>query len=400
MKKQALIIVLAALLFACNSSETSKETELPVVDVNKEYPEKEINFQDVFDVEYIPLETRDDVLLEDWVGIDYESKDTIIITNRKQGDIFIFDGKGKFLSKFNKKGQSGEEYTYLGQVVYTPGSKEIFIFDKWGKKKVFVYDLKGTFKRSFDISKKYAWENVTDYNDSLFICYDVKYFDFVDRSEDDKKDEKEENPKNFYPYIFISKTDGHYVSSVDLEIKEKMNIVVAQKFEGGGFAIYYDSEKSFLKLKNDWLIASFSLDTFYLYTPDKQLVPFLAKQPAIQSMPKDKKVWLGIKAVTPNYLFVQKAHKTGKTKGKFDEVIKQTSLCIDRKTNEVYKYKFVYKDYKNQDGYRYKSYAITPDKLLDALEEGNLAGKLKELAEKIDADDNQVFVRVSVKKKP
>ena len=41
----------------------STKGNLPVIDVLKNYPNKEIKIQDIADIEYVRLETTDDVLL-------------------------------------------------------------------------------------------------------------------------------------------------------------------------------------------------------------------------------------------------------------------------------------------------------------------------------------------------
>ncbi len=89
--KTTKIILLALnilLLIACSSEQ--KQSEIPVVDVTKTYPKKEIVLQDIAEVEYIPLETRDDVLIDNNRRIVYCSNDTIIIHNKQRGDFLFF----------------------------------------------------------------------------------------------------------------------------------------------------------------------------------------------------------------------------------------------------------------------------------------------------------------------
>ena len=46
-------------MVGCGTSSTQEKEDLIVVDVSKDYPKKELILQDLFDVEYIPLETTD-----------------------------------------------------------------------------------------------------------------------------------------------------------------------------------------------------------------------------------------------------------------------------------------------------------------------------------------------------
>ncbi len=99
---QNTFIVLAVLLLISCGSE-KKEAGLPTIDLTKSYPKKEIVLQDIAEVEYIPLETRDDVLIDHLFTTGYASKDTIMIANKKKGDVFIFNGQGKFLQIIEDK---------------------------------------------------------------------------------------------------------------------------------------------------------------------------------------------------------------------------------------------------------------------------------------------------------
>jgi len=71
-----------------NAKEKNSETKLqglPVIDLTKNYPEKEFVADDV-DKEYIPLETTNEVLAEAAFRIDYVSDKRIVGTNLTRGD--------------------------------------------------------------------------------------------------------------------------------------------------------------------------------------------------------------------------------------------------------------------------------------------------------------------------
>ncbi len=143
MKKLVYLSFSFLLLISCSTEK--KPSNIPVVDVTKTYPQKEIVLQDIANVEYIPLETKNDALIEDAKSVVYCSKDTIIVHNKVKGDLLFFNGKGKFISNFNRKGQSGEEYIYGFKAVFDKQQKELFISDKYGnnKERLLVYDTKG-----------------------------------------------------------------------------------------------------------------------------------------------------------------------------------------------------------------------------------------------------------------
>ena len=150
MKKRITIGTLTLLslmgMFGCKQQETVEA--LMTLDVKADYPEKEWVVQDFFDVEYIPLETNDEFVTQGKVMA--IGAEVILITNwANDGNLFVFDRKtGKALKKINRKGQGGEEYVGITEVVLDEANKEIFVIAYTGSK-ISVYDLYGNFKRSF-----------------------------------------------------------------------------------------------------------------------------------------------------------------------------------------------------------------------------------------------------------
>lgn len=94
-------------MVGCGTSSTQEKEDLIVVDVSKDYPKKELILQDLFDVEYIPLETTDEFVTLGWLQA--IGKDVMIIRNMwaVDGDIFIYDRKGKAIRHINRK-RAGE----------------------------------------------------------------------------------------------------------------------------------------------------------------------------------------------------------------------------------------------------------------------------------------------------
>ena len=54
--------LLLAMAGCGTGDKANTETDVIAVDVRKNYPEKEIRLQDVFHVEYVPLETNDEFI--------------------------------------------------------------------------------------------------------------------------------------------------------------------------------------------------------------------------------------------------------------------------------------------------------------------------------------------------
>ena len=114
-------------MVGCGTSSTQEKEDLIVVDVSKDYPKKELILQDLFDVEYIPLETTDEFVTLGWLQA--IGKDVMIVRNMvaADGNIFIYDRKGKAVRKINRRGQGNEEY-YATNGIYLDDEKgEMFV---------------------------------------------------------------------------------------------------------------------------------------------------------------------------------------------------------------------------------------------------------------------------------
>ena len=147
-----IFFILAIILIVTTESKGQGQTgdNVITVDVMKNYSsKKELIFQDFMDVEYIVLETNDDFVNQGFV-MDI-GEQIILVKNRiNDGDIFVYDRNGKALRKINNKGQKiSEEYTNIRTITLDEDNGEMFVNDT-NTRKIYVYDLYGKFKRSFN----------------------------------------------------------------------------------------------------------------------------------------------------------------------------------------------------------------------------------------------------------
>ena len=204
-----IITISAILLFALAGCGKDKQStnELITVDVTKNYPEKELTLQDFMDVEYIPLETNDEFVTQGKVMA--IGAEVILITNwANDGNLFVFDRKtGKALKKINRKGQGGEEYIGITEIVLDEANKEIFVIAYTGSK-ISVYDLYGNFKRSFKAAGTESHVNTFNYDRENLISY--------------VPDNSLENPSNAIPpyYLIFSKQDGSIIRKISIPFDE------------------------------------------------------------------------------------------------------------------------------------------------------------------------------------
>jgi hypothetical protein len=183
------------------------------VDVTKSYsPKKELILQDFMDVEYIALETNDDFVNQ---GIVRDiGKNFIIVTNRnrvKDGDIFIYDRTGKALRKINRKGEGGEEYINIYEIILDEDRNEIYVHTHYGRR-ILVYDLYGKFKRSLQYRENehnLFYTEVFNYDRDNLICCDGYNEDIA--------------------FALISKQDGSITKEIKIPFKEKKLLQQSRK---------------------------------------------------------------------------------------------------------------------------------------------------------------------------
>jgi hypothetical protein len=142
---------------------------------------------------------------------------------------------------------------------------EIFIFDIF-QRRVFVYDLRGIFLRSFpSIGQELRYRGLTYhemmiYNHEYLICYT-------------------ENKEVENPYFLISRQTGEKVSDIIIPIKEQL----ADTQSEGDVVMSLPGWSPLIKSKGQFFIKEPSSDTIYLISPsDNILRPLMVQTPSSQ----------------------------------------------------------------------------------------------------------------------
>jgi hypothetical protein len=381
-----------------NSSNTSKLDSTTVnsvitepfeIDLTKKYPVKRISLQEIADIEYIQLERRENVIAD---RIRYISDSLIIAIEYKRGDIITFSGDGKFISKFNKKGRSGEEYQSIGHIAYSPEERELFITDYMLLHRIQVYSIDGLYKRT--LNHPGLWiTSIYNFDSETLLAY-----------EDPDFNTRKQNNEIFTPYLFLSKEDGSIISKANISFKKEdrvsaSKVIVIDKYRSFQATI---SQTNIIKSNNDnYIIGDLSLDTIFMVKNDKSITPIIIKKSKNDS---DSNLLSFLVYKNDKYSFFAISDFN------LDSLRKNNNLKIDSKyllywasdgqVNEIKLYNEDYPEYEidingigrvSQKGYA--SYSIEAYKLVDAFKNDNLKGELKEIASKLTDDDNRVLVK-------
>lgn len=323
------IIALSALLSilsgGCVNMQQSKD--LLTIDVTKDYPQKEFALQDIFDIDYIPLDTS-----RTFTTMGYMqdiSKDMIIVRNLKlssDGDIFIFDRKGKGIRKINRQGSGSEEYSFLLRVTLDEEHEELFVVDNRSKK-VYIYDLQGNFKRSFKNIEGASYDRVFNLGSDYLICNDGDNL-FTDEI------------KNIF-YI-ISKQDGRLIKEIHIPYDKKKTSLIINKEQTKSAR---PRNEEFVPFHDSWILMDHSSDTIYRVFTDKRVVPFIARTPSIQSMGTE--IFLYPSVLTDRYYFMQTVKKVYDFSSRVG--LPRTDLMYDMKENIIYEYSLYNADYVHKE---------------------------------------------------
>lgn len=385
MKK--LLLVSLALCLTVGASAQSKQgaSNLPVIDIKKEYPKKKLLLKDIATAEYIPLETSDDVLLDAVAKLHFSLTDNYITSyNAQQGQIFVFDKKGKICHTFCNKGGSGEEYnSYLLQVRLDEKAKEIFVMDQ--SNKIQVYTIDGKYKRTLRIPEDVHIKLFYNCDDKNLLCYDDYLLD------------REGKQPNSRPYLLMSKKDGA-ITRLPVTINHRI---------GNRTYITEDGQRSVItmtvdpiaKSGSEFILADYAGDTVYSYRNHK-LTPLFVRTP--ESASSDPRLLLQCDGKIGRYLLMSTALKKYEPgKNGFET----KTFAYDTVEKKVYDLEFEDPDYEPARPRSMRVKCMLPelpekcvidswdaDRLLDMLEKGKLAGNLKKAAEKMTIDDNPLII--------
>ena len=279
MKINNLILLVSLLIMGSQVvSSQSKTGDLPVFDFSKNYPQKKLRLQDMAEIEYVPLETTDEILLGGSSVLSAVTDKYILIHESRLGDIFVFDRKtGKLYSHFNHIGQGGMEYNWIKNgTILDEEKEEIYVCSQF----ILVYSLKGEYKRTLKIN---GFENdmkILNFDDESLLIYDDVVID-PGRENRTKKD----------PYRLVSKKDGSLISVLDIHFSKRYTNKIAQQLDNNMWRPYQFYYTHNVHYGSDIVIMDISSDTLYHLSPNKGLKPRLTRTPSIHAT-DPRHIWI------------------------------------------------------------------------------------------------------------
>jgi len=306
------------------NSQKYKAGDLPVIDFSKDYPEKKLHFQDIADVEYVPLETTNDVLLG-MANLRYVSDKYIVLYDLQQDKVFVFNRNGKALSHFCHKGQGGQEYIGISNLFFDEKNEEIYVSD-FSTYRLLVYSISGDYKRTIKYSNDFIFLYAYNFDDSTLLVYDYA----INNTYNNKP-----------PYMLMSKKDGSIVSNIDIRLPVRYTNRVIEEIDmgGGQKGTTARSIDTWTNLHDgqDFILSEISSDTIYRFTRNRELTPMLVCTPSVHSSAPPR-VWSVL--LTTNKFIVLKIT----TLSLKDDV--SETLMYEFETGQTYKPSFANDDFR------------------------------------------------------
>lgn len=410
MRKYLFVFLLISLIACTNKSNQEMESDLPVIDLEKEYPIKRIDIHEIADVEYIPLETIDESIL--MFGTDKSVSDEYIIVSEFSYEykILIFTRNGKYVSTIDRQGQGPGEYINFVSFEVDFEKKELFVRTATVAPKILVYTLDGKYLREFQLPSRnethyFEFEDLYNYDSNYLITYNDMYWP-------SPKDKYYREPDKT-PYYLINKKDGSIKPiderlTIDTPIKSIFGMGMGAT---GHYNIRQGYKISHLVMNgpSEALIVENSLDTIYSYK-NHVLEPVAIRTPETASM--NPRCFIDPCVFTDKYFIYRRVEMIRDEEKEQKELVaydnrRSPIYIMYWETGEIFRLElydsnlgikmplyaslgnglFFSSTKKNQAGAHYNTTF-----LFDNLEKNTYKGKLKEVVSNMVEDDNLVAV--------
>ncbi len=171
---------LLTMILSCSDKKTNTNRALSKAPINivLENIKTETSFlyDSITNYHLIHLQTTDNCAIGkvDKVMI---CRNNIIVFDKRQKTVFIFDEKGNFLSKINDIGRGPNQYIQINDFCVSEETNSIFTLVASGgfKSKVFEYDFEGIIKNNFSLP--YSSSKIGYFNKNLTVYSDFQTSD-------------------------------------------------------------------------------------------------------------------------------------------------------------------------------------------------------------------------------
>ena len=278
-----LLLLTMALLTGCSHNHRSTDG-LPVIDVTKNFPEKELRLTDIADVTYVHLDSKHDDFLYKG-SICYITENTLVVNDLVTQSVLFFSKDGAPKSRFSRYGNGPEEYSgLLNNVLYDEAADDVFIYGGAYKNFIQVYSSKGEFKRKLFLPHGVQVVGQMDIFDSQSLIV-FNMGNIINKTANFDN-------RNYLPhpidssFFLISKADGQVLEYIQMAASQND---LSLKVPTGGIALP-PIGSCIAKHTTGFLLSYPETDTVFHYSKNKELTPVICKIPPVDK--QDPKIIL------------------------------------------------------------------------------------------------------------
>lgn len=338
MRTHIFYLLILAVLASCTSQpKQSIESELPIIDLEKEYPIKRMDIHEMADVEYIPLETTDRSLISTLAHTAVSDK-YIVIGDVKFFNIFLFDRQGKFIRTIGKRGNGPGEYLAFHAMDVDFDKEEVYIYSLGNIQKMWVYSLDGKFLRDFkyEVSKKRLdLKRIDNYDENFLLTYNDQYWPSPYPEYNRAADKT--------PYYLINKQTGamkiaHKRLIIPHPVPPYLDRMVKGPSGHYNWTVGYQIDFLVRNGKDDILLVENSLDTLYTFE-NQELHPAIVRTPPTSAM-KEKR-FISPCALTDSFFIYRRVvldNNLDKQENIFYDKRDFPAYILNRNTGEIFQW--------------------------------------------------------------
>lgn len=372
---------------------------LPVIDVDKNYPEKEFLLTDIADITYVHLNSNsNEFLYKGTIG--YITENTFVVKDGVSGSVLFFSKEGIPQSRFNRYGDGPEEYlSIIGNlIIYDETTDDVFIHTP-STNFIQVYSSQGIYKRKLLLPQDVKLSQMDFFDTQSLIVFDEggRLYKAQPKTSEDHND---------YPtysidssFFLISKSDGQILDYIQMSASQ--TDLSFKTPNGNPMMMFF---VSIVKHSEGFLLCNPETDTVFFYSKNKELTPIIHKTPLVNNM--DTKIILNNCIDVDKYQFMEIQTVGYEYWGDNN---RNKYYIRDKQKDEVYRQKIMLPDYIDKEiiirpngnnFFHNNSMHIELDliELKQAYRENRLRGKLKELVTTLNEfEDNNVFAFIKFK---
>ena len=376
------IIAITTLTITCSSCKRS-QGDLFCVDVEKNYPVKEVSLTDIAIVTYLhPSSNNDDFLYRG--GIHTITENAVIIYDQSSGSFLFFSKDGEPKSRFNRKGNGPEEYYDATHIIYDEVTDDVFVTVYPSRDFIQVYSSTGKHKRKLTLPGANVSTVVSFDEHSLLV-----YASNVETMKNFGRMLRPGFSNEYEPFVLISKIDGEILDHAKLP---QNNIALRISNDEGSFLI----PTRVIKCPEGVHLCNPETDTVFLYSKDKSVTPIICKTPSVSML--DPMVILNNCVDAGRYQFMELI-----TLREEDRKFPIKYIMRDKNTGEMFRQKILLPEYKGKEffvgafrsNFNYVNgtyFELDLIELKQAYKENKLSGQLRKLVATLKEDDNNVYV--------